>query len=333
MTIFLMLLAVFCAYMAFKRLSPLGFAGAAVVFIFGLAYEAGGSLLGTFLFLVHEKLPPTAIIAAVAYGLSYGVLVLLGKKKFGRTSAPSDATSKMLKGMNVVVGRVLDTRSRSTVYTDVSIGRNAFGNLEANTYHDVQVSHSTWLHDLNTGRDVHYAGNGELRARPGHILGTVSWRGRSLIDHNFSTGMTYSVPPDTTSVFSSAIWAGILVVFGWAIFPIAALMSPLVWAGWLNWNGHGGFFVRNVAPGTHRIEAVMTYIGGLAYLIAVPIVLKSGDFVGPATFWLYAALLALHQFVVRASHKRQTALMKVAASEIHRLYKEAEEKHQARAAA
>lgn len=333
MTLLIILAAVFCGIKAFKQKNPVWASGAAALLYYGLWYWRFGEIFAALNYIIYSEILTLAVIVAVTYGVTWAVF---GKMKHEKAEAAIAQETGTLQGMSLLVGRILDTRSKDTVFTDVSIGRDVFGGLEATTSHEVQVSHSTWLQDLTTGKEVHYAGSGELRARAGHILGTMSWRGKSLIDINFSTEKVYTVQAVNPHPIASAFWAGALMVFGWALFPLFVLMSPLVWLGLINWRNGSGAYIDTVAPGTHRLEAIMTYGGALAYAITLYQLFShhNGSFNPlPIIVILFAVLFGLHQFVVRAARKRQIALIETGKSELGRIYREAADKQASQHAA
>src|SRR5690606_10351345 len=121
-------------------------------------------------------------------------------------------------------GRVLDTRTSRDVYSTTHVSRDSTGNLNSHTTHDVVVSHNTWLHDLNNDVDVNYSGSGSIKARPGHVLGTMSYKGSSCIDVNYSTGTIYTVNKASKSILGSIFVAGFGGVLGFFFFPIMMLV-------------------------------------------------------------------------------------------------------------
>lgn len=334
MSIIIFLAAAAVAFIGYKRVLPLCFSGAAFLFFLGMKYDSGAGLFGSAAWLIHAGGVQMPATLAVIYAVVFVVFKVMGKKRPDTLSKDLDPT-KMLNGMGLLVGRVLDSQSKSTVFTDVSIDRNVFGGLEANTSHEVQISHSTWLHDLNNDIDVHYAGSGELQVRSGHILGTMSWRGRSLIDINYSTGKVFAVPADSTNPIASAVQAGLMVLFGWAVFPLGLLLSPFVWMGWITWRGNGGFIMNALVPGSHRIEAIFIYGGAVAYAAFLLALKHNHDPNQLIPIWicLYVVLFIMHQLVARAIKVRHVALIAKGKEELNRLYEAAGAKHKARAAA
>lgn len=329
MTILLSILAAVVAYQAFKRMSP---AGMAIAVVIGLcSYQ---SLFSPFMETIElvfiNNLGNLIIICAIAYSAAY----LFFKKVYLKFQA--GAQESWVSDMRVVVGRVLDTKTNTTVYSSVNIGRDSLGGVSGYTSHDVEVTHNTWLLDLNTGREVNYSGGGEMRARPGHVLGTMSWKGRNLIDRNFNTGQVFYPQKTSTNIFVSMLWSAMLVLFGVILFPVLCFMAPMVWLGWFAWNGNAGVFVNNVAPGFHKIEAGLIYGGGLIYLVAWAIVMWRGNdtlgLIPPVAFILFVLYVSAHQYVARTVVKRYETLIELGKAEIDRQYQLAEEKHRAAAA-
>lgn len=335
MSILIFLLCAAGAYQAFKRRSPLGFAGVAVLFMIGAKYESALGLVDSFFYIVLPSFLQIAVAAAIAAGAAHLIFKGNGKGKgkgnsnlFG-SDDPSD--------MYLLVGRVLDTKTSSTVFSDTRVTQNAFGQLDTQTSHELVVTHNTWLHDLNNDIDVNYSGSGSLQARPGHILGTMSYKGRSMLDINFSTNQSFSVQPATTHILVSIIVAIASVLLGWVMFPMSALLSPLVWWGKFKMHGGGGFFAKAIVPGSHRIEAVFTYGGGIAYLLTFFAFILFAMNRAPVSAYftavavLFMTLVGLHQYVVRKIEPLHLALINKGRAELNRLYKEAEMKHAARA--
>lgn len=325
MNIIIGLVGLVAAIVAFKRKSDIGFAFVGVVFMFWLGYQQGNDIWGTVELVFRFNLLYVALSAAAAFLLGRVAIHLAEKAKSGRETGGDG----VLRGMSLMVGRILQTNSNTMVFTDVNLTRNAFGGLQANTTHDVQVTHNTWLHDLNTNREVNYTGSGQLKARVGHILGTMSWRGDSIIDHNFSTGRTYAAQATSTNIFLSAIFSLAMTAFGWALFPVFALASPLVWAGFMRWRG-GALYLDRAIPGVNRLEAIFTYGGGAIYLVSWLYLFNYhrgyfNDFVAVGSI-VFVALIVLHQYVVRAAKTRHDALVAAGNAELARLYQKAEHK-------
>lgn len=329
MSFIIFLLTVAAGYAAFKRKSALAFAGAGALAAFWFIYESEIDLMYNIEIVTSYRWPWLAIGAAIGYvGFSIWQRGKSGRTVFG------DSTNA-LDDMQLLVGRVLDTRTNHTVFSNTTVQQNAFGNLESHTSHDVQVSHNTWLYDINRDTDVTYSGNGNLQARPGHIFGTMSWKGRSFLDINYSTSKKFVDTGTKYHPVASLVWGGILVAFGWAMFPLFALMSPLVWAGWINWNGNGGIYTKNVVPGSHKIEALLTYGGGLIYLAAFAFMMtqRRSDDILTALIVGYAALTALHYFVVKKIAQSQEELIARGETELDKLYASGMARQNARAAA
>lgn len=322
------LLAVAAGYFAFKRQSKAGFAGAGLLAAIWFAYEPNVNLGYNLQIVFSYRWPFLIVGAAIGYVASaIWLRHKAGRSIFGDSSNPLD-------DMQLLVGQVLDTKSNHTVFSDVHVRENVFGGLESHTTHDVRVSHNTWLYDINRDTEVSYSGSGDLQARPGHIFGTMSWKGRSFLDINYSTGKKYVDRGTAFHPVASLVWGGILVVFGWAMFPLFALMSPLVWAGWLKWNGNGGIYTKNVVPGSHKIEALLTYGGGVIYLLALTYMVtqRNGGGVVPALIVGYGALAALHYYVVKKIAQSQAELLTRGEAELDTLYASGMARQKARAA-
>lgn len=335
MSFIIFILCAVAAFQAYKRRSPLGFAGTGALLLFAWNYEPYGSLLENLLNTVLGDTLRLAVVAAVLGGGAYLYFKSKGQLKPSSSLFGRDDMSDMY----LLVGRVLDTKTSSTVFSDTRVTQNAFGQLDSQTSHEVVVTHSTWLHDLNNDVDVNYSGSGSLMARPGHILGTMSYKDRSFLDINFSTNKTFQVPPSTTNVIVSVVFAIAMILLGWVVFPFLALLSPLAWSGKVKMAGNGGTWTKAVVPGSHRIEAVLTYGGGIAYLLTFYAFSVLWQNNGTATGYmtaigvLFAVLVALHQYVVRKVEPLHLALLDKGKAELNRLYKEAEVKHAARAPA
>jgi hypothetical protein len=321
------------AFQAYKRRSPLGFAGVAALMMIGIKYQSDFGLLDSISYFILPSFFQIVIVAAIAGGVSYAIFKRNGSLKtelFGRDD-PSD--------MYLLVGRVLDTRTSSTVFSDTRVTQNAFGHLDTQTSHELVVTHNTWLHDLNNEVDVNYSGSGSLQARPGHILGTMSYKGRSLLDINFSTNQVFSVPPASTNILVSIVMATAMVLLGWVCFPLFALVSPLSWWGKFRMKGGEGLYVKAIVPGSNRIEAVFTYGGCIAYLLTIYAFSQfwqsgaQGSAYLTAIIVLFLSLVAMHQYVVRSVEPLHRALINKGRDELNRLYQEAERKHSARATA
>lgn len=259
----------------------------------------------------------------VAFALGGAAYFLLNK----------NAHAKLIKGsehaMYLLVGRVLRSDTNNTVFSETRLTQDVFGGVGASTSHDIVVTHNTWLYDLNNDIEVNYSGSGSLPARPGHILGTMAYRGRSLLDVNFTTNKSFSVPPASTSIVTSIVMAGAFTLLGWALFPLFMIVLPLTWLGLFNAKA---LFTTAKVPGTDRIEAIFTYAFGVAYglffvlafTLEQPLLLL-GIYV--------AALIWAHRFMARKLAALHTDFIEHGHSELNRLYKEAEAKHKARSSA
>lgn len=320
------LIFIACAFVAFKayqRKSPLGFAGAGALLGLAFVYEGYMGFFEGILMALMYRSPVLIITAAVAFAGAYFYFKSKGQlqpsaRKFS-LKRPDDLTADM----RLVVGRVLDTKSSHVVLSDTHVHQNAMGHLDSYTTHDVRVSHNTWLYDINQDKDVNYSGSGTLQARAGHILGTMSWKRQSFLDINFSTDSSYSVSKTPTSLLVSLIWGGLLIIFGPIIFPLFMLLSPIVWAGWLKWNGEGGLFSKHLLPSTYRLEAILVYGGGLAYAIAAMAMSmppRSSESVLTVLACLFGVFTYLHQYVVKNLAKEHDELLAKGRQELHRLY-------------
>lgn len=325
MNFIILMLAAYTAYYAYKSSSPVHFAGATALLAAGFTYNSDMGV-GGLIWLLVEHWGRLLVFAALGYGVAYWALGKQGKL-VARTDAVVDFTE-----MSVMVGRVLDTENKSTVFSNTSIGKDVLGNLEAKTTHDVRMSHSTWMHDLTAEKDVHYSGSGELQARPGHILGTMSWSGRSLLDINFTTDNVFSVTAGKVHPAASAVMGFIHVLLGALIFPVG-LLFPI-----LNPKSEKGFFVKNVAPGTKKMELMHTLLGCVVFLIALGM---SGDAIAHQNFgalcviWaaVYVILTVTYHRLATAVKARYLELLDKGEYELRALYSQAEAKYTARAAA
>ncbi|MGE8405549.1 MAG: hypothetical protein ACN6QH_00725 [Pseudomonas sp.] len=329
------LLSIAAGYAAFKRKSPLGFAGAGALLAFWYEFLAADSLIENFGYILIYRWLSLALCAAIGY---VGLTLYLKKKGQlpQRKRSIFGESDDVMADMQLLVGRVLDTRSNRTVFSDTHVTQNAFGNLDTYTTHDVQISHNTWLHDINNDVDVTYSGNGDLQARPGHIFGTMSWKGRSFLDVNYSTNKKFTLQGGKAHPLASLVWGVLLVVFGWVMFPLGAVMSPLVWAGWIGWNGGGGMWSKHIVPGSHKSEALLTYGGCLIYLLGVMYVAShrgAGDSFVTALGVGCVALSALHYYVTSKIAQSQHELLVRGEAELDRLYTAGMARQKARAEA
>jgi hypothetical protein len=236
--------------------------------------------------------------------------------------------------MNLILGVVLDTKNSSQVFSDVTLGRNLFGHLDVETTHEVVISHDTWLYDLNRNIEVNYSGGGTIKARPGHILGTMSWRGKSFLDINFTTNSQGTIARPNTTLVGSLIMGAALVVFGWAMFPLFALMAPLTWIKVVKWRG-GGVFLDYVLPGSKLIEAVAVYLGGLVYVAFIAAFANANGHnysVGTVIGCAFVFYVLLHQWVMHSLQSKYDALIAHGSQGLHARY-DAYKVQQARALA
>lgn len=235
----------------------------------------------------------------------------------------------ILRGVKFNVGRILETKSDKTVLTDVHISTDASGLYTSSTTQDIRVSHNTWMLDLVTNREYNYAGNGELKARAGHVLGTMTWHGRSLMDVNFTTGNTHTIDPPSTNPIISFVFALMMLSFGWALFPLMALMSPLAW---LSSNGRfGALYLKNPLPDIQHLEAILTFVGGAIYLDSFYYLFNYLQPVSLDVFSLTAGLVfivifALHQYVMRACKSKHSDIMDVGSAQLAKIFSQVEQK-------
>ncbi|MCQ4282138.1 hypothetical protein NA633_03360 [Pseudomonas stutzeri] len=254
---------------------------------------------------------------------------------FALGGAAYSLLAKLIKGsehaMYLLVGRVLGSDTHNTVFSETRLTQDVFGGVGASTSHDIVVTHNTWLYDLNNDIEVNYSGSGSLPARPGHILGTMAYRGRSLLDVNFTTNKSFSIPPASTSIVMSIVMAFAITLLGWVLFPIFMLAVTLSWLGLFDAKP---FFTTAKVPGTDRIEAIFVYAFGVTYGLLF-VAFFSLHIEHPlALLGMYvAAFILAHNLLVRKLVALHTDFIEHGHAELNRLFKEAEAKHTARASA
>lgn len=308
MSFLILLLSAAAAYKGYKAKSALWFAVVGFLLAMSWMWQPYGGLLFNLINALTNNILITLISTGAGFGSFKFYLKAKGLEPAKKPSAPVE--------MQLLVGQVIDTKSSQTVFSDVHVSKDSFGNLGSYTTHDVHTSHSTWLRDLNNDVDVNYTGTGTLEARPGHIVGTMSWGGQTFLDINYSTKKVFRKPFTSTNPIGSAMWALAMTALGWILFPVFALLSPLVWSGKLKWNGGGGLWSNPLAPGAHKTEAIFTFGGGAAYFLiglAMFTLMVGGAKNMETVGWLLLLMLgvnfALMQYVVKTKKAQEQALL------------------------
>lgn len=256
-------------------------------------------------------------------GVCYVGLRVFMRNRFAPTPNASQPT-QVADEMKLILGRVLDTKSSSQVFSDTHLGRDVFGNLDSYTTHEVVTSHNTWLYDLNRNIETNYSGAGSLKARPGHIIGTMSWKGTSFLTINYSTNTQAMATAPNTSLLGALIMGGAFVLLGWAMFPVFALLAPLTWMKVLKWRG-GGLFTDYELPGTRRYDAIAVYLGGLVYIAFVAAVINGATHnsdIGTLFVCAFVFYVLLFQWVMRALKSKFDVLIAQGKQELNARYEQ-----------
>lgn len=329
LSFFILLLCAGAAYKGWAKKSTFWFACAGALLGLSWVYPPYAGVWGPF-YAVRYGFLPILILAAVGFGVS--------KFYFKAKGIAHDNASQ--PNMTVVVGRVLDTNTSQTVYSNVHVGHDVMGNLSSYTTHNTQLNHNTWLRDLNNDVDVNYSGSGSIQARPGHVLGTMSYDGTSYMDVNYSTGGVFTLPKTVINPFASVVMAVVMVIFGWAFFPVAAVACPLVWyiASKSPTFTARGMWFSTKGPGSVIAETILTYGGGILYGVCAFGVLQAledenGTTAIVSLCTLIAGLFILHQYAARLKFKREVALYRAGRTELDKLYETGMTKDAARAPA
>ena len=234
-----------------------------------------------------------------------------------------------LSQMWLVVGRVLDTKTSRDVYSNTHVTRDAAGKLNSYTTHDVVVSHSTWLHDLNKDVDVNYSGSGSIQARPGHILGTMSYKGFSCMDINYSTGNVFSIKKVSNNFFGSLLQATVFFVFGFIALPVFLLLLVF----------RPGLALFGGVPGAFKTNLTFMLLAAAIYLVMVFLFLSvtQGN-LDPSSFGIclgvaFFCYVALFQKWMAILHKRDVVILEAGKKALDQLYEAAMVKEAARSAA
>lgn len=264
------------------------------------------------------------VLSVMSYGALYGnglyllacmLTGFIGFKVYLKLTGQGVRTeSTANSSMWLVVGRVVDTQTTETVLSRTHVSRDAFGNIGSHTSHDVYLNHNTWLHDLNSGTEVNYSGSGRLAARPGHVIGTMSWGGMSFLDINYSTKRIFKLPCTSTNPFFALLMALGSLAFGFVLFPVMMAMVPLSWKGVVTMKGGGGALSQPMAPGAREIEWQWLLASSAVYLVGALSIFSAlqarswGIAVGLLGV-VFVCLYGLMQYALCRKKKQELALM------------------------
>lgn len=320
MNLLFLLLSAAAAYRGYKKKSALWFAGVGFLVALALSWRGADRVGYNLSLIVGPHLMPLLMFAIAGF---VGFKIYLRVKGIKHTpgAAKKASASREQKPMKLLVGQVIDTKISKTVFSNVHVKRDSFGNVGSHTTHDVRTSHSTWLHDLNSDIEVNYSGTGSLEARSGHIVGTMSWNGTSFLDINYSTQKIFRKPLVSTNPIGSLLTGFCMTLLGWIGFPVFALVAPFMWR-------RGREVLSNFSvPGLRKMEAIYIYGGSAAYAFftLVTFVLLEGGIknlgvVGCVLLVLLAVNCFLCQYVAVATRDRQKAFMAEGEAKLDELY-------------
>lgn len=244
-----------------------------------------------------------AIFAAVPLVLNVVLFRLKPKQVDSGIESAKDSDFR------VAVCRVRDTASTSVGFTESELHHDGYGNLSTTHDHWVETTHQTWVHNLETGMDERITGKGNFLGMKGHIIGMVWYKKAHLFTYNYSAGAIEGLPPANTSPLFILKLALGFAVFGPLILPLMMILIPFNALGLFEFRD-GGIYGEGNAPGTKKIEAIMTYAGAAVFALVAAYFSQHQDglaywrFVGVMTVILYVMI----HFTLRAKNVRFTAL-------------------------
>lgn len=233
----------------------------------------------------------------------------------------------------ISICRVRDTSSTSVGFSESELHHDGYGNLSTTHDHWVETSHQTWAQNLETGMDENITGKGKFLGMKGHIIGMVWYKKSHLFTYNYSAGAMEGLPPANTSPLSILKLALGFAIFGPLLLPLMMIAIPFNALGLFEFRD-GGIYGEGNAPGTKKIEAIMTYAGAAVFALVAVYFSQNQDgfaywrFVGAMTVILYGMI----HFTLRAKNLRFTALYESGIRLLKARYKAVTEQHKAKAA-
>ena len=313
MNIIMYLLFFGAAFLAYKRRSTLFIACAAGLLTAAVVYH----------------LDPWDNLWVMA-GVIVGLIVGLVKRVVNGVVAGLKADTK--EAVSFTVGEVISNSNNTSVTTNVSVGRDAFGDAKATTSHQYHSSHTTWVKDLTTGKESKIGGDGHLEARSGHIVGFARHNGRTMMDVNYTTENVFSMKaPNVAIQAAAAIIGGLLL--GWVLYPVY-LLSTVLQSLWPNaWRPKNGGIITAGFAGSVSYDKLYILGGCLCYGLA-PLVLAVG--MGSTASFIIAGLLLFVGIVVLPIYclvklrARHAELMIYCKQQLDRIYNQAKAQSAAR---
>lgn len=275
MKILMYLLFFGAAFLAYKRHSPVLIACAAALFTAAFAYEPWDDSWSW-------------LWSALIVGI--GVMALRGVVNGILTELKTDNK----EAVAFTIGQIISNSNDTLVTTSVSVGRDAFGDAKATTSHQYHSSHTTWIKDLSTGKEAKIGGDGHLEARSGHVVGFARYKGRTMMDVNYTTENAFSMKgPHVVAQAAVVIVGGLLL--GWVLYPVYLLFTVLQ-SRWPNtWRPKNGGMITAGFAGSAGYDKLYTLGGCLCYGLAF-LALLGG--MGSVSSLILAGLLLIAGVVV-----------------------------------
>lgn len=123
------------------------------------------------------------------------------------------------------VGKVESTNGYTTNHPYTDFVNNANGSQTV--YHGsfTKNNHNTWMRDIVSGEEFQYQDSGTINARPGHTLGVMWYKGRSLLDYNLTLGTYQSVKRTGLRIWFTIIMTLLYLLFGALMYPFALMLN------------------------------------------------------------------------------------------------------------
>jgi hypothetical protein len=259
----------------------------------------------------------------VWYGIVVGLIVGLGKGVVHGVIAEVKADTK--EAVSFTVGEVISNNNDTFVTTSVSVGRDVFGEAKATTSNQYHSSHTTWIKDLTTGKEVKIGGDGHLEARSGHVVGFARYKGRTMVDVNYTTDFIYSMKaPNVALQAVLLIIAGLLL--GWVLYPVLVLCLSLQ-SRWPNtFQPKGGGTITAGFAGSAAYDKIYVFGGSLCYGLAVLIPMAGRGSMTSFTIaglLLFVGIVVLPIYCLVKLRARHAELMIYCKQQLDRIYNEA----------
>ncbi|MNE44502.1 hypothetical protein D3C80_1387330 [compost metagenome] len=184
-----------------------------------------------------------------------------------------------------------------------------------------------------TGKEAKIGGDGHLEARSGHVVGFARYKGRTMMDINYTTEKVFAMKGPNVAINAAIIILGGLLL-GWVLYPVM-LLCTLLASRWPNtWSPKGGGAITPGFAGSALHDKLYIVGGFLCYGLAFLTVVGGH---GAASSFILAGLLLVVGVVVLPVYcliklrDRHAQLMIYCEQQLDRLLSEAKARSAARA--